>query len=125
MVNEIVASRIERAQAGLAQSVQASDGAHFRLLLSLISSNELYGYQNARQADNAPTSIPSEQLSYIAPDQLYSPATVERINEGLQHRQMGEVAYALAWIDTQANTPRHTQAYNRLPNPESILSMIA
>ena len=125
MVNEIVATRIERAQAGLAQSVQASDGAHFRMLLSLISSNESYGYQRG-----AESTLPTEEYAattprYIAPEQLYNADMVERINGGLHRGQLGEMAYALAWVDTQANIPRARYASAPLPDPQHTLSMIA
>lgn len=86
MVNEIVANRIERAQAGLAQSVQATDGAHFRMLLSLISSNESYGYQRAPQGEFAPMRATEVAPAYIAAEQLYSTDTVERINGGAASR---------------------------------------
>ena len=129
MVNEIVATRIERAQAGLAQSVQASDGAHFRMLLSLISSNESFGYQGraqeAAQGEFA-AQFESQALStYIPPDQLYNADTVARINEGLHRGQRGEMAYALAWVDTQANIPRSRFRPLALPDPQTTLSMIA
>lgn len=126
MVNEIVANRIERAQAGLAQSVQASDGAHFRMLLSLISSNESYGYQKGAQAAFDPAAISSPNTPrYIAPEQLYSADTVERLNGGLHRGQLGEVAYARAWVDTQSNIARTSYESVPLPDPATTLSMIA
>ncbi|NVK00911.1 MAG: hypothetical protein HWE12_05145 [Oceanospirillaceae bacterium] len=126
MVNEIVANRIERAQAGLAQSVQASDGAHFRMLLSLISSNESYGYQKGAQgAFESVGQGSSNTPRYIAPEQLYSADTVERMNGGLHRAELGEVAYARAWVDTQANIARATYESVPLPDPATTLSMIA
>lgn len=129
MLNEIVANRIERAQAGLAQSVQATDGAHFRILLSLISSNESFGYQRGHSSafqGEFPATPSTDALStYIAPDQLYSADTVERINGDLHRGQLGEMAYALGWVDTQANIPRRASGYGALPDPQTTLSMIA
>ena len=129
MVNEIVANRIERAQAELAQSVQATDGAHFRMLLSLISSNESYGYQRGQSAaaQGEFPAIPSTDAlsTYVPPDQLYSADTVERINGGLHRGELGEMAYALAWVDTQANISRRSASYSALPDPQTTLSMIA
>jgi len=125
MVNEIVATRIERAQAGLAESVRSTDGAHFRMLLSLISSNESYGYQRVSEGSFSADPLDDPSPRYIAPEQLYTATTVERINLGLQLGNRGEVAYALAWIDTQANTPRARYAAVPRPDPGTTLSMIA
>ena len=44
---------------------------------------------------------------------------------GLHRGQLGEMAYALAWVDTQANTPRARYASAPLPDPQHTLSMIA
>lgn len=106
MVNEIVTDRIERAQAGLPQAVQASDGAHFRMLLSLITSNESYGYQKGSAGSFELGDSNSSKSEYIPPDQLYSAPVVDRINRSLHDGLLGELAYALAWVDTQANIPR-------------------
>lgn len=111
MVNEIVTSRIEQAQAGLPQAVQASDGAHFRMLLSLISSNESYGYQRGAEAEFDVGLTQPQRSRYVSPDQLYSAPVVDRINRSLHDGLLGEMAYALAWVDTQANIPR-SQQYN-------------
>ena len=71
--------------------------------------------------------IPSsdERSTAISPDQLYSADTVECINGGLHRGQLGEMAYALAWVDTQANITRRAAGYGALPDPQTTLSMIA
>ncbi len=106
MINEVVETRLERCQAGLPQAVQSSDGAHFRMLLSLISSNQAYEY-NASQPVSEGFEIPqtASRLKYPEVDQLYTGEVVGRMSSAFNQGAQGDFAYACSWIDAQANMP--------------------
>lgn len=123
MINEVVETRIERCQAGLPQAVQSTDGAHFRMLLSLINSNQAYEYGGSKPAQAGEGfELPETQsaLKYPEADQLYTSEVVGRMNSSFNSGARGEFAYTCSWVDTQANMP---EGYNALGDSLAKMAM--
>lgn len=123
MINEVVETRIGRCQASLPQAVQATDGAHFRMLLSLISSNQAYEFNPAEQAAGEGFELPAntnKKLKYPNAEQLYSNQVVERMTSAFNQGSKGDFAYACSWVDTQANMP---EGYNALGDSLAKMAM--
>lgn len=106
MVNEIVSARIEQAQANLPSAVQATDGAHFRMLLSLIASNEMYGFEAKSEPGDFTLGEHEHKADYPDTESLHTPPVVDRMNRSVNEGATGELAYALSWVDTLAHTPK-------------------
>ena len=108
MQTENIQTRIESYTSSLPQAVQASHGAQFALLLSLISTNQANTLQytpvGIPEAANSTFSV--AQSLYLNENELHTPLLVERLNEAVNEHLEGDFAYLNSHIATLAERPR-------------------
>ena len=120
MQTENIQARIESYTSSLPQAVQASHGAQFALLLSLISTNQANTLQytpvGTPEAANSTFSV--AQSLYLNENELHTPLLVERLNEAVNEHLEGDFAYLNSHIATLAERPR-----TAVPTADSFAKM--
>lgn len=101
--------RIETYTSSLPQAVQASHGAQFAMLLSLISENQANQYvptaRALEQATGTDFRLPETDTQTRSED-IHTPTIVRRFNTAVAEHLTGDFAYLNSHVKTKAEQPR-------------------
>lgn len=105
MKAERIEARIENYTNNLTNAVQSGNGAQFSMLLSMISTNqEAYRPEQQRSTE---FSLPEPEVDlYPTNDELNTPEVVDRLNHSINDALLGDYAYLVSHLHTEALTPR-------------------
>lgn len=107
---EAVENRIDRLTTGLNPAVQRGQSAEFSMLLSLISTNQMYmpSTKESIEPQGSGFALP-ESSGYPDPVELNSAGVVERLNIAVNRHDRGDFAYFNSYIDIGSRMPRNTR----------------
>lgn len=104
-----IEQQIETYTSSLTQAVHEGRGAQFSMLLSLIHNAEDLSQKQPR-TNSAEFKLPeAEGLQYPDPDRLYTEEIAGRLNNSIRNENLGDYAYVVSHLDSQANTPANAE----------------
>jgi len=106
MQTDRITNRIENYTGDLTQAVQGGNGAQFSMLLSLISTNQEFYRPETRRAGEGFELPEPEVDTYVDPNELHTPAVVDRLNHSINDNIRGDYAYLVSHIAAESEMPR-------------------